>query len=500
MINHYFFLRQLGFQLDLALKDATIDAVYSTSLQELHLVFGNSDAKMLLRVNWETEFSLLHWSIHQALNHPKNYEKQLFDAWGKTVVRVHAVRLERLICIELENGASIWLKLFGKMGNAIFMTAGIVSSVFRRSRQKDFDFDVTTFSFDQKTESWSDLRACHETGSSQVLKNLKWPAFETMSPTGQDQWFCNPRFDLRDDDTPMLRGTLAESLDHVDYLALASAFWRAYLPKWVLINTKSRLLKELNTILEKLQQRMAEAKERIVGLYENISYEQMGHLIMSHAHTIQPKTAQVVLPSFENPEQLISIKMNPNLSPYDNASRFYQKSKNQHIEINKLNNYIDDLTVEHEGILIQKIALDEVNNLRSLNKLLKKTAQTDISIKPWRILFIADFEVWIGKNASGNDELLRNVHKDDLWLHARKVTGSHVVIRSAGKTIPKNVLQQAASWAAWFSKGKNESLCPVIHTARKHVRKRKGSPAGSVLVEKEEVILVPPLKPNLPND
>jgi len=500
MINHYFFLRQLGFQLNEFLPDAVLEAIYSTSIHELHFLFTKESRVMVLKLNWETEFSLLHWSEQEEHHQARHYEKQLFSAWGKKVLKVRAVKLERLLCLELEEGATVWLKMFGKMGNAILIENGKVASVFRRSRQKDFEFDAQKFEDDRATYRWSDL--CNEdaSGSQRVIKSLKWPAFERATKNAQDDWFCSPTFDFHRDVTPTLLGNFSVSDGKQDYLALATAFWRAYLPQWVLIHTKEQQLKSLRTNLEKIRHRISEANERIIGLQNNTSYEQLGHLIMGYAHAISPKSSQVQLPSFEDPDQLVPIKLNPNLSPYDNANRYYQKSKNQHIEVNKLIQYINDLTNELVAMSSQLAAFEAAESMRDLNKLLKKATQADQVSKPWKVLLLGDFEVWIGKNATGNDELLRHVHKDDIWLHARKVTGSHVVIRSAGKTIPKDILQQAASWAAWFSKGKNEALCPVIHTVRKYVRKRKGSAAGSVLVEKEEVILVPPLKPNLPND
>jgi predicted ribosome quality control (RQC) complex YloA/Tae2 family protein len=88
---------------------------------------------------------------------------------------------------------------------------------------------------------------------------------------------------------------------------------------------------------------------------------------------------------------------------------------------------------------------------------------------------------------------LKLSHKDDLWLHAKDVSGSHVIIKyQSGKNFPKDVIERAAQLAAYNSKRKNESLCPVMVTAKKYVRKRKGDPAGAVVVEREEVIMVEP--------
>ena len=54
------------------------------------------------------------------------------------------------------------------------------------------------------------------------------------------------------------------------------------------------------------------------------------------------------------------------------------------------------------------------------------------------------------------------------------------------------VIERAAELAAYYSKRKTDSLCPVTYTPRKYVRKKKGAPPGQVIVEREEVIMVKP--------
>ena len=102
--------------------------------------------------------------------------------------------------------------------------------------------------------------------------------------------------------------------------------------------------------------------------------------------------------------------------------------------------------------------------------------------------------MFVGKNAKSNDILTQKIAtKNDLWLHARDVSGSHVVIRDRlGNSFPASVIEKVAALAAWFSKRKTDSLCPVIFTPKKFVRKIKGAPAGQVVVEKEDVIMVVP--------
>ena len=112
---------------------------------------------------------------------------------------------------------------------------------------------------------------------------------------------------------------------------------------------------------------------------------------------------------------------------------------------------------------------------------------------PFRTMKVGDYEILIGKSAQSNDELLRYADKEDVWLHARGVSGSHVIIRKKGKLpVPKEVIARAAQLAAWYSKGKNASLLPVIYTLRKFVRKPKGAAPGAVVCDREEVIMVEP--------
>src|SRR5690625_5324457 len=48
---------------------------------------------------------------------------------------------------------------------------------------------------------------------------------------------------------------------------------------------------------------------------------------------------------------------------------------------------------------------------------------------PFRKIEVDSYEIWVGRNTRSNDKLTSMAHKEDIWLHARGVSGSHVVIR-----------------------------------------------------------------------
>ena len=115
--------------------------------------------------------------------------------------------------------------------------------------------------------------------------------------------------------------------------------------------------------------------------------------------------------------------------------------------------------------------------------------------KPYHECTVSGFSIWIGKNARSNDKMLILAHKDDIWLHAKSVSGSHVIIRAQQKMPDKSVIEIAASFAAHQSKAKGSEWVPVIFTPKKYVRKAKNSAPGAVIVQKEHVVMVQPIEP-----
>ena len=148
-----------------------------------------------------------------------------------------------------------------------------------------------------------------------------------------------------------------------------------------------------------------------------------------------------------------------------------------------------------------KSTIEGIDDFREMKKWLKdhnkEERQAASKESPFKVYTHLDYTIWVGRNSKNNDLLtLKYAQKSDLWLHAKDVPGSHVVIKvQAGKKTPEAVKEYAAGIAAFYPRRKNDTLCPVICTAKKHVRKIKGPPAGAMMVHlEEEVLLVAPLE------
>jgi len=151
-----------------------------------------------------------------------------------------------------------------------------------------------------------------------------------------------------------------------------------------------------------------------------------------------------------------------------------------------------------------QIRLPEIQDRKTLEEMqLKVKAQSGDTNKantthqsPYRVFVLSDsFTLYIGRNAQNNDQLTAKFAKpNDLWLHARGVSGSHGVLRGP-KDIPKQLLEQAAAITAYFSQSRKAGFVPVAYALKKYVRKPKGAGTGAVFMEREEVILVEPALP-----
>ena len=119
--------------------------------------------------------------------------------------------------------------------------------------------------------------------------------------------------------------------------------------------------------------------------------------------------------------------------------------------------------------------------------------RTALSKKPQPLKFIAPdgTEIFVGKNNAQNDRLTFKIAApDDLWLHTKNITGSHVIIRSSN--VSDETLLLAAELAAYFSKAQNSSKVPVDYVQCKFVKKPSGAKPGFVIFTNQRTLYVTP--------
>lgn len=195
----------------------------------------------------------------------------------------------------------------------------------------------------------------------------------------------------------------------------------------------------------------------------------------------------------------VTVKLDPRLSAVENAQRRYERYKKLRRGVDKLKARQADLRLELEYLQTAQVQAEQAQSLQELEALavelgMKPASQSSKReaepLRPRRVE-CEGYVILVGRNSRQNDELTRNAHAEDLWLHARQRPGSHVVIQTRGKpeAVPERVRLRAAQLAAYYSKGREATKVPVICTRAKFLKKPKGAKPGLVLVSKEEQVL-----------
>ncbi|WP_369461525.1 NFACT RNA binding domain-containing protein [Thermoclostridium stercorarium] len=142
--------------------------------------------------------------------------------------------------------------------------------------------------------------------------------------------------------------------------------------------------------------------------------------------------------------------------------------------------------------------MEEIREELSNQGYIRKTAKPKRNVQksgPLCFKSSEGYQIWVGRNNVQNDELtLKFAKPDDLWLHAKNIPGSHVIVR-VPDPIPEKTLFEAASLAAWFSKARNSSKVQIDYTRAKYVRKPSGAKPGMVVYVNYKTVVVDPKEP-----
>ena len=114
---------------------------------------------------------------------------------------------------------------------------------------------------------------------------------------------------------------------------------------------------------------------------------------------------------------------------------------------------------------------------------------------PLRFTSTDGYDIYVGRNNNQNELLtFKSARKDDLWLHAQKVHGSHVIIACAGVTPPDDTVTQAAQLAAHYAETAGGQNIPVDVTSVRQVKKHPSGKPGMVIYHTYRTVIVNPYK------
>ncbi len=508
MHNSYFLLAQLSKALHQRLQGFVLVSCFSQNKDELVIEFNNARQSFFIKASLQPALCCLSFPAH--FNRAKKNSIDLFvDVLMKKVISVTQFQNERSFAINLESACVLLYKMHGSQSNVILLREGKVVAIFKNQLEEDWKTDNSQL---DRTIEWShqyfllsqhNLKTKYFTLGREFWAYLNTLGFEHKTVEGKWGIFQHAVAMLQHPSYYLVkinhRATLsllpisnpvAQLTDPIEAL---NRFFPWATADGSLETEKRHALRHLHDLLKSRKSHVARNEAKLDELLNDQHYQLWGDLIMANMHLVKPGMESVILTNFYD-HKLETIKLKKELNAQRNAEVFYRKSKNQQIEVSKLRQSIAAKETEIASIesRIAEIELTtDIKSVRKVNEASQPKKQTPL---PYRAVAFNGFMIWIGKSAEANDELTQMyAYKEDLWLHAKDVAGSHVLLKhQANKPFTKDVIERAAELAAYYSKRKNETLCPVSVTPKKFVRKRKGDPAGAVVAEREEVVMVEP--------
>ena len=513
MHTNYYFLRQLAPALTERLRGYRVAVCFSQEKDELVVGLTDGTKEFWLKAQLGANFPAI--ALPETFQRARANSVDLFPGLlGQQVETVVPWPQDRVLQLNFRSGARLVFKLYGPRPNAIFRTApDAPAQLFQQKLLADADLrpqpDAAPPAAGKLPPPLADLplRYLRTQGYdsappeaktrlvNQVLAQLEKPAhYYLIQLDGRTRLSLLPL------------GEALETLPGDDAVAALRRFVPMALGRRALEMETRQLRQLLERRADEAAAAAAHARQRLHALAHEAGYRHTADLIMANLHAIPAGATQIeVLDFYTGAARVIKLKRTE--KPQLTAENLYRKGKNQQIEERQLSERIarreaEALTaLERLEEMDTQPALAELRGLRTWRKQhgldpapAAAKAATEL---PFKVFEDRGFTILVGRNAANNDLLTQKyAHKDDLWLHAKDVTGSHVVIRHrAGQPVPEPVVEHAAQLAGWYSRRQHDSLCPVTVTPKKFVRKPKGALPGQVVVERERVVLVKPGNP-----
>ena len=255
------------------------------------------------------------------------------------------------------------------------------------------------------------------------------------------------------------------------------------------------MIRTLKGQLDRCQRKLAIQQEELSSAEKMEEYRRMGEALNANLYQLKKGMAEAVLTDWNDPAGgTITVPLDIRLTPGQNAQKYfkkYQKARSaREIAAQQRDKTLEEIDYLESMLLdVDKcVGESEMEEIRDelvrtgyLKKSTSRRQQRQLPrSKPCRYLSDDGIEILVGKNAAQNDRITLGAKPEEMWLHAKDMPGSHVIICREGD-IPQTTLKQAAMLAAWYSKGQRSSMVPIDYTLRKYVKKPSGAAPGKVI-------------------
>ncbi|MBQ7713644.1 MAG: NFACT family protein [Oscillospiraceae bacterium] len=272
------------------------------------------------------------------------------------------------------------------------------------------------------------------------------------------------------------------------------------------------LVRAATTARDRMARKSETLKREYAATQERDQLRLCGDLITANLYRMERGMASLAAENYyEDGQPEVRIPLDPLLTPQQNAAKYYKRySKAKSAEAH-LRGQIAKAEAERAYLesVLQELSLSETEQeFAEIRRELQETGylrrgrekkEQKRAFAPREYRTSAGLRVLVGRSNAQNDQLtLKRADKRDLWFHAQKIHGSHVILCTLGAEPDERSITEAAALAAYFSQARESANVPVDYTSVKYVKKPAGARPGFVVYETYRTIYVTPDGKNLP--
>ncbi len=261
------------------------------------------------------------------------------------------------------------------------------------------------------------------------------------------------------------------------------------------IRQKSADLRHITSVaLERQSKKLSLQQTQLKDTEKRDKYRKYGELLHTYGYQAKEGDKSLTVTDYETGED-ITIPLDQQKSPMENAAAFFERYGKLKRTFENLTTLIEETRTGKEHLESIMTALELAEDEEDLAQIRQELMQTGYirqrssekrkSVKSHPLHFVnADgYDLYVGKNNFQNDEITFGLARgNDWWFHAKKIPGSHVVLKvKPDEEVPDGAFEDAARLAAHFSAAKGEGKIEVDYIQKKHVKKPAGANPGFVV-------------------
>lgn len=290
--------------------------------------------------------------------------------------------------------------------------------------------------------------------------------------------------------------TMYHDLKAVEYDSISELLEKFYKEKSVAVRIRQKSLdlrKITQTALERNVKKLDLQRKQLLDTQKKEKYRVYGELINTYGYSVEEGAESFEALNYYTNET-ITIPLDPTLSAKDNAKKYFDKYTKLKRTAESLTQIVEEVSTEVEHLRSVMTSLDIAVGEEDLTEIKQELTDAGyikfkggkkkekITSKPFHFISSDGYDMYVGKNNFQNDKLTFDfANGNDMWFHAKKMPGSHVVVRTNGDELPDRTYEEAARLAAYYSSGRNADKVEIDYTIKKNVKKPAGGKPGFVV-------------------